>query len=906
MNFSCFHPSQFRGDHRVVCWARKFGLLLFILAMICIPSAAGAQPCDPFDDCPIVVDANGFPVHLAIEEGMTVATFTDCLDICGYVVGVYDTSNPVVDAPGTDVNWAPTRYSGPGDPTDPLDPFYAHSWTVGNLGQVFGVTLDDGPSPSIYVSATPINTFGCPQGVFSSLGSGGVYKLDGNDGTICEVISLPNPSEASLGQLDHYTVTGLEGFQFEVLYISNFDDGKIYAVFPGCPGSIYSTFDHGVDGRPQETDDIGNPLVPIEDNVNEMFTQLGRRIWGLRINEPESRLYYAVWNVVATGVDPVEDNEIWSVAIDPVTGDFVPNSATREFKIPALGGNEWPVADIAFECGNRMVVTQRGVNVVLEDVSPHSAFTLEYTGSHLSWTASDADKFHAGNFSTGRNGCGGVDFDPYGNVVATSNALHVNNPDYIYGFAIIPSTGSNPAPPYMQDSYLIDVDCSPNTTLDKKQIFDVECYRPHSYNCASVCANIESETIHCIPIEQGSYQYSVDIINKSEFDVVKVLIPDVTDVNGDILVDVEPNVVDYSPTTYGTGEALPTLELTLNPVPGSGYEAGDFIPLAIGLMAKDDDGTIFQCCAIDREVELPVCCNELKNYSFGEFDSGCVELTLEFTNLDQMAPVEAFHAFLLGLSPASMTFDPDYFALPGGVLDNSPGTLTTTICGVSPGDTIEFELIIHSENLEECCNQLHTLVIPEGGPEPCISELQCETIMVDGVLQLLLTWPPPANDECCIDEEGNWRQAVIIRDGEFGIISVPVTDLMAIVPCLPGEYCLWCGIASEGVLQACCTVDPQFLRGDANADGFFDISDVIGSLGFLFQNETVPCLVALDCNDDEVVDIGDAIYSLDALFGDGPTPWPPFQLCGIDETEGTLGCDTFPACDEANSDPQGG
>ncbi|MEO2242729.1 MAG: hypothetical protein ABGX49_03590, partial [Candidatus Poseidoniia archaeon] len=329
------------------------------------------------------------------------------------------------------------------------------------------------------------------------------------------------------------------------------------------------------------------------------------------------------------------------------------------------------------------------------------------------------------------------------------------------------------------------------------------------FELIDVCANIDedTETIFCIPVEQGSYQYSIDIINKSDFEVVKMLIPDVTDVNGAVLVDVEPNVVDYSPTTYGTGEALPTLELTLNPVPGSGYEAGDFIPLMIGLMAKDDDGTIFQCCAIDREVELPVCCNELKNYYFGEFDSGCVELTLEFTNLDQMAPVEAFHAFLLGLSPASMTFDPDYFALPGGVLDNSTGTLTTTICGVSPGDTIEFELIIHSENLEECCNQVHTLVIPDGGPEPCIPELQCETVMEDGILQLRFTWLPPANDECCVDEEGNWRQAVLILDGNMVIISVPVTDLTVTVPCQPGEYCLWCGIATAGVLQACCTVD---------------------------------------------------------------------------------------------------
>ena len=314
---------------------------------------------------------------------------------------------------------------------------------------------------------------------------------------------------------------------------------------------------------------------------------------------------------------------------------------------------------------------------------------------------------------------------------------------------------------------------------------DGRVYLNNGCSCDPVpCANIDedTETIFCIPVEQGSYQYSVDIINKSDFDVVKVLIPDVTDENGDVLVDVEPNVVDYSPDSYGPGVALPTLELTLNPAPGSGYEAGDFIPLMIGLMAKDDDGNLFECCAIDREVELPVCCNELKNYTFGEFDSGCVELTLEFTNLDQMAPVEAFHAFLLGLSPASMTFDPDYFALPGGVLDNWSGTLTTTICGVAPGDTIEFELIIHSEDLEDCCNQTHTL-----GP---IGELMIELFI-----------------------RGDTN-----RDG-----GCDIADAIHLIDYLFNEGFCSC-------LDAC----------DVNDDGFVDIGDIIYKLGIIFLNQLPP------------------------------------------------------------------
>jgi len=100
--------------------------------------------------------------------------------------------------------------------------------------------------------------------------------------------------------------------------------------------------------------------------------------------------------------------------------------------------------------------------------------------------------------------------------------------------------------------------------------------------------------------------------------------------------------------------------------------------------------------------------------------------------------------------------------------------------------------------------------------------------------------------------------------------------------------------------------EANFLRGDANADGSFDIADVIRSLGYLFQDLPVSCLLALDSNDDQTVDIGDSIYSLDALFGGGPSPGPPHQQCGDDTSAGTLDCDSFPLCDTANNDSQGG
>jgi len=120
-------------------------LFSVLLALLLTVPVSGQCP-----DCP-TPQSN----HLEIETGMTVATFFGCLDANSYVVAVYDTSNPPVDAPidtgtgfGTDTMWVPGlsstaqgRYTGPGtemcDPTDP------NAWTMANLGTVFGVTLDD-------------------------------------------------------------------------------------------------------------------------------------------------------------------------------------------------------------------------------------------------------------------------------------------------------------------------------------------------------------------------------------------------------------------------------------------------------------------------------------------------------------------------------------------------------------------------------------------------------------------------------------------------------------------------------------------------------------------------------------------------------------------------------------------
>ncbi len=92
--------------------------------------------------------------------------------------------------------------------------------------------------------------------------------------------------------------------------------------------------------------------------------------------------------------------------------------------------------------------------------------------------------------------------------------------------------------------------------------------------------------------------------------------------------------------------------------------------------------------------------------------------------------------------------------------------------------------------------------------------------------------------------------------------------------------------------------EPEFRRGDANADGNnLDLGDAVYILQYLFANGPTPlCQDAADANDDSSIDIGDGVYILQYLFADGAALPPPFEVCGRDETDDTVTCETFEPC----------
>ncbi|MEZ5302479.1 MAG: hypothetical protein R3F11_17860 [Verrucomicrobiales bacterium] len=88
---------------------------------------------------------------------------------------------------------------------NPNPPDANEEWRNGNLGEVFGITLDQDASPSIYTAST--TQHGSWRGtLLTGEGPGSVYRLDGTTGEVTTFCQLPNNTakEPSLGQIRHH------------------------------------------------------------------------------------------------------------------------------------------------------------------------------------------------------------------------------------------------------------------------------------------------------------------------------------------------------------------------------------------------------------------------------------------------------------------------------------------------------------------------------------------------------------------------------------------------------------------------------------------------------------------------------------------------------------------------------
>ena len=245
-----------------------------------------------------------------------------------------------------------------------------------DVGQVFGVALDDAEQPGIYVAATSVfglnivrrDRDGQPErmkkggpgagwmkgqfGLDLQGGPGAIYKIDGRTGapTLFANVTLdgvPNPA-AGLGNLAYDAA-------HKQLFVSDLYTGMIHRF--DLDGKELSHYDHGVTGRtagklaavtfdPKNRPNIASERFSSENPNTWGFAPAARQVWGLAVHD--GRLYYSV----------VSGPQIWSVGIAR-DGSFA-NDPRWELDVPAQAG-PLPISDIAFSNKGAMILAQRAL-----------------------------------------------------------------------------------------------------------------------------------------------------------------------------------------------------------------------------------------------------------------------------------------------------------------------------------------------------------------------------------------------------------------------------------------------------------------------------------------------------------------------------------------------------------------
>jgi hypothetical protein len=245
--------------------------------------------------------------------------------------------------------------------------------TAAQIGQVFGVALDNATPPNIYAAAS--SAYGLPivraggdgplhvrrgsaqtsfmPGLWGASavggGPGSIWKIDGVSGAVTLFANVvldgaPNSGPA-LGGLAFDPVS-------DSLLVTDRETGMIHSF--AMNGAERARYDHGVQGRtaqglpPVQFDpkrlDVTNPQFDSENPATWSYAPPERRIFGLGVRA--GRLYYAV----------AEGLQIWSVSLNP-DGSFG-SDATLELGVPpAAGATE--ISKILFDDQGRMFLAER-------------------------------------------------------------------------------------------------------------------------------------------------------------------------------------------------------------------------------------------------------------------------------------------------------------------------------------------------------------------------------------------------------------------------------------------------------------------------------------------------------------------------------------------------------------------
>jgi hypothetical protein len=241
------------------------------------------------------------------------------------------------------------------------------------VGQVFGVALDNAPQPNIYLGATSLYGLSIfrpdPQGLLKrqrqgapgaqfvpgqfgppELGgsSGSIWRVSGTTGEVSLFSAVGIGSPASLGGLAFHAGT-------QQIFATDRATGIVYRL--SLDGLIKGTYDHGIEGRPGAglaplplgpvaPVNINGPQFSTDNPATWGFAPPARRVFALAVHN--DRLYYSI----------AQGPQIWSAGIRP-TGSIPGSDARLEVEVPSLADGV-EITSIAFDAQGRMYLAERG------------------------------------------------------------------------------------------------------------------------------------------------------------------------------------------------------------------------------------------------------------------------------------------------------------------------------------------------------------------------------------------------------------------------------------------------------------------------------------------------------------------------------------------------------------------
>lgn len=431
-------------------------------------TAANAQPSS------FIAAACPCAPPLSMDQGKTVVT-SDGVGSTPFVVTLLETRGPRAT---TDTNWDAPKFHNEFAPSS-----LSQVWNLDNLGQVFGVCMDDATPPNIYVAASS----SYDVDLFGPSGPGAVYKIDGSTGDISEFAATwPNATLdcIQMGQVTlcpssnmlPNTGPGLGDICFDVsrhvFYVSNFEDGKIYVL--DMSGNVLQAWD---------------PFAP--DDGTAGFAPLGERVWALQ-KVGVRALFFSMWLRDAgdtstpypaawpTNLGTTSPNNALFVVTTGVSGTIAGAPLLRKL-MSYLPGSTYsnPVSDIAVSpdmtwptgAGTTFLLLAERPMLSETDPGAHDARVLE-----LGLKSASEREWFTGEYDQHRNTTGGADFDCDWEVLVTGDYLKTVDGGEVYGVQINPRSGNAQFPSSTINSYLIDLNGILGTQ-DKTRTGDLEVVR---------------------------------------------------------------------------------------------------------------------------------------------------------------------------------------------------------------------------------------------------------------------------------------------------------------------------------------------------------------------------------------------------------------------------------------------